>query len=222
VITALARRGFGYGSGMVSPNQLMFIVDIPKNASSFVSDWTMQYGWRAAVAQSHEHRIGQMIVILRDPLDRWVSGIAQYINGWILHAKSFYDVSVGPDQNQQYLDSASFIAQYNAVTERLIFDNLDRHDDHVWPQSEIIDGLLPNKQRSFFYIDHTWEDRLSAHLGIPKAKNVDRNAGSDNRDQKMLQEFFRARIADRPNLRNLIQDRYREDYDLIKQVTTHA
>lgn len=222
MIAALARREFGYGSGMISPDQLMFIVDIPKNASSFLGDWTSRYGWRAAVAHNYEHRIAEMIVILRDPLDRWISGIAQYINGWILHAKSFYDTRIGPNADQQYFDAASFIAQYNSVTERLIFDNLDRHDDHVWPQCEIIDGLLPTKQKLFFYIDHTWEERLAAYLGIPRAEDVGRNAGSDNADQKLLQEFFRALIAEKPNLRNLIVNRYRSDYDLIQTVTTHA
>lgn len=222
MIPALVRREFGHGSGMISANQLLFIVDIPKNASSFVSDWTQQHGWQVALAHNHDHRIAEMIVILRDPVDRWISGIAQYINGWILHAKSFYDTHVGPDSTQQFFDAGSFIEQYNPVMERLIFDNLERYDDHVWPQSEIIDGLLPDKRKTFFYIDHTWEDRLSAYLGIPKAKNIAKNAGDENPDQKMLQEFFRTRIADRPNLKKMIQDRYRTDYDLIQKAISHA
>jgi hypothetical protein len=218
VIIPLTRREFGYGSGMISPNQLMFIVDIPKNASSFIHDWTAQYGWGAAESKNHEHRISQMIVILRDPLDRWISGISQYINGWILHAKGFYDARIGPDINQQYVSAESFIEQYNPVVERLIFDNLDRFDDHVWPQSEIIDGLLPTKHKHFYYMDGSWEDRLSAHLGIPKAQEVNRNAGSSNKDQHLLQKFFYSRINDCPSLKNMIIDRYQQDYDLIKKV----
>lgn len=196
----------------------MFIVDIPKNASSFIHDWTVQFGWCASEAKNHEHRISQMIVILRDPLDRWISGISQYINGWILHAKGFYDIQVGPDKNQQYVSAESFIEQYNPVIERLIFDNLDRFDDHVWPQSEIIDGLLPTKHKHFYYMDHSWEDRLSAHLGISKAQEVNRNAGASNKDQHLLQKFFQSRINDSPSLKNMIIDRYQQDYDLIKKV----
>ena len=67
-------------------------------------------------------------------------------------------------------------------------------------------------------MNHDWEDRLSKHLGIPKAKDVDRNAGSSNRDQKILQRFFRARIKDRESLEKMIVDRYRQDYDFIAKV----
>lgn len=203
---------------MISPNQLTFIVDIPKNASSYIHDWTSQMGWRAAAAGNHENRISQMIVILRDPLDRWISGIAQYINGWILHAKSFYDVARGPDLDYQYISATAFIASYNPVVERLIFDNLDRYDDHVWPQCEIIDGLLPTKHKHFFYMDESWEDRLAEHLNIPKATVADRNAGSSIEDQKLLQDFFRNRILEHPTLKNMIIDRYRSDYNLIDKV----
>ena len=218
MIPALTRRDFGYGSGMVSPNLFMFIVDIPKNASSFVSEWTSQFGWRAALAEQHEHRISQMIVILRDPLDRWISGISQYLNGWILHAKSFYSFETGPNTDQQYISAKSFIEQYNSITERLIFDNLDRYDDHVWPQCELINGLLPTKHKFFYYIDNTWEDRLSKHLGIPKVTISNKNSGSDNEDQNLLQQFFRSRIDTNPSLKSMIINRYQQDYDLINRV----
>ena len=160
-----------------------------------------------------------MIVILRDPLDRWISGISQYINGWILNAKSFYDSAIGPSADQQYIRAESFIEHYNTITERLIFDNLERYDDHVWPQHEIIDNLLQSKQKKFFYLDHTWESRLAAHLGLSKANNADRNAGAYNTDQKLLQEFFRSRINTDADLKKMIVDRYRQDYDLINKVT---
>jgi len=217
VIPSLERRQFGYGSGMISPNQMMFIVDIPKNASSFLNLWLSQYGWGAAVARNHEHRISEMIVILRDPLDRWISGISQYLNGWILHAKSFDDIKHAPRKDHRYLDAESFISCYNTVTERLIFDNLERYDDHVWPQSEIIQNLLPSKNKRFFCINHGWEDRLAQHLGLPGPQNVDKNSASQHRDQQILQDFFRARIKDDPNLENMIVNRYRRDYELIEE-----
>ena len=218
MIPSLERRGFGCGSGVLSPNQLMFVVDIPKNASSFLNSWTSQYGWKVGVAHNHHHRIAEMIVILRDPLDRWVSGIAQYLNGWILHAKSFYDPDRGPLTHQQYLDADSFITHYNPIVERLIFDNLERYDDHVWPQSEIIENVMPDKSRRFFYITENWEHRLAAHLGIPMPKDVDRNEGSHNADQRKLQKFFRERINSDANLEKMIIDRYHQDYKLIKDV----
>jgi hypothetical protein len=218
VIPTLERRGFGYGSGMISPNQLIFVVDIPKNASSFVSAWTSQHGWQVGAAHNHEHRVAEMIVVLRDPLDRWISGIAQYLNGWILHAKSFYNLAHGPLEHQQHLDADSFIAHYNPIVERLIFDNLERYDDHVWPQSEIMENVMPDKPRRFFYITENWEHKLATHLGIPMPQDVDRNQGLHNPDLHKLQKFFRERINSDPNLEKMIIDRYDQDYKLIKAV----
>ena len=218
MIPALIRRDYGYGSGVISPNLTLFIVNIPKNASSFVSSWTNKFGWHAALAENHEHRIAEMIVILRDPLDRWISGISQYLNGYILHARGAYDISCSSDSQDQYMDATTFINQYNSVIERLIFDNLDRHDDHVWPQNEIIEGLLPTKSRRYYYLDDTLEEKLSQYLGIPTVAGIDRNPGENNKDQRILQMFFRDKINQQPKLKQRIIDRYQKDYELIEQV----
>jgi hypothetical protein len=218
VIPALSRRGFEHGSGMISQNHRVFIVNIPKNASSFISQWTSQFEWRAAVASHYEHRIAEMIVILRDPLDRWISGISQYLNGYILHAKDAYDINIGPDKDHQYLNATEFINQYNSIIERMLFDNLDRHDDHVWPQYEIIRGVLPDKRKVYYYLDNSLEQKLCRHLDISLMSNIDRNQGDSNPDQKILKMFFKERVLEKPALRQRVIERYGKDYELISQV----
>jgi hypothetical protein len=218
MIPALVRREFGHGSGMISPNHMIFIVNIPKNASSFVSQWTSHFDWRAAMASHYENRIAEMIVILRDPLDRWISGISQYVTGYILHAKGAYDTSTGPGQEDQYINATTFINQYNATVERMLFDNLDRHDDHVWPQNEIINGILSDKRKIYYYLDDNLEQKLCQHLGISKMPGIDRNQGNKNLDQKILQMFFRERLQQKSSLRQRVVDRYKKDYQLINQV----
>jgi hypothetical protein len=197
---------------------MVFIVNIPKNASSFIADWTGRFGWRASLAPHHENRIAEMIVILRDPLQRWISGISQYLNGYVLHAKSAYDTNTGPDLEDQYLDATSFINKYNSIVERMLFDNLDRHDDHVWPQNEIINGVLPDKRKVYFYLDDTLEQKLCQHLGITLVHDIDRNQGKDTPDQKILQTFFQDRLREKPALKQIVIDRYKKDYELINQV----
>ena len=218
MIPALVRREFGHGSGMISPNHMVFIVNIPKNASSFISQWTQHFDWRPALALHFEHRIAEMIVVLRDPLDRWVSGMTQYLSGYILHAKDAYDADTGPDQEDQYFNATTFINQYNATVERMLFDNLDRHDDHVWPQHEIIDGVLPDKRKVYYYLDHALEQKLCQHLGISLVSNIDRNQGNSNPDQKMLKMFLKKKLLERPVLQQRVIDRYKKDYELISQV----
>lgn len=40
----IEQRDFGYGSGYISPGQKSFFINIPKNASSFVSNWLHDSG----------------------------------------------------------------------------------------------------------------------------------------------------------------------------------
>ena len=83
MIDHLADRGFGYGSGILSPDRSRFVVNIPKNASSYVLDWTVNFGWSTALAE-HCSNLSEIIVILRDPMDRWISGMSQYVKTYIL------------------------------------------------------------------------------------------------------------------------------------------
>lgn len=203
---------------MISPNLLMFVLNIPKNASSFIQAWTEQFGWKANLYHTQEHRITEAIIILRDPIDRWISGITQYLQSYILHAKGTYDLDQGPGAQDQYMSATDFVDRYNDVVHRLIYDNLDRFDDHVWPQNELVQGILENKRRVYYYLDPTLEDRLSQHFGIPKVSNLSRNAGSDSTDGRLLQEFFKEMLHLRPDLRKRVMQRYQQDYELIDRV----
>ena len=53
MIPQLVDRGFGYGSGTLSPNLSQFIVNIPKNASSYMLDWARRHQWMTTVADDH-------------------------------------------------------------------------------------------------------------------------------------------------------------------------
>lgn len=59
-----------------------FYVVIPKNASSFVSDGIRQLGWTSNYYQEiyKPNRGQKVLVVLRDPYKRWVSGIVQYLS----------------------------------------------------------------------------------------------------------------------------------------------
>ena len=76
MIEQLANRGFGYGTGLLSPDCSKFIVSMPKNASSFVKG--VLIGARGHWHHSETLVNGQEnLVVLRDPIDRWCSGIVQ-------------------------------------------------------------------------------------------------------------------------------------------------
>lgn len=216
MIPALEYRGYGHGSGIISPDHLQFIVNVPKNASSFVVDWGSRNGWRAALIE-HCPRIQETVIILRDPVERWISGIAQYLRGFILSVHG-PNGPIFPGEKVTEIDYPmgvdTFVAQYTDVVERLIFDVISRFDDHVWPQCEIIEGL-PECRRTWFYMDNNLEQRLSRYLGWPLVDGLDRNRGDNDLNNRGLQEFFKQRLQQRPELEQRLRQHYKKDYELI-------
>ena len=220
----LARRGYEYGSGMLGPNHFQFVVNIPKNASSFVHSWTSAFGWRANSINQYIHNIGEVIVILRDPVDRWISGISQYLNTYILSV-------VGPNgpifpndpitKFDYVMTAEDFINAYNQNTERLLFDVIFQFDDHVWPQVDFFKDLYPEKRRTYFYLDDKFESKLASYLNINTINELDqdRNSSLSNKNMKTLHDFFTERLILRPELKKRIIDAYCRDYELINSVT---
>lgn len=215
----LAMRGHGYGSGMISPSGQQFIINIPKNASSFLLDWTVKYRWHTALAEHQS--FDEMIVVLRNPVERWVSGIAQYINTYIL---SVYGPN-GPifpgepiTEFDFVMSADDFIANYNQNTERLLFDVIFQFDDHVWPQVDFFQNIKPDVKRTYFYIDDQFTNRVSSYLNIDFVENLDYNSSKHNSNMNRLQDFFTNRLELRPELKSRLIKAYSRDYDLINSV----
>ena len=216
----LADRGYGYGSGILSPTHDRFVVNIPKNASSYLLDWGNHHGWTAAEINNidYSHTLQEVIVVLRDPMQRWISGIAQYLTGYVLNVSDAYDWSTGPGPDDQQISADTFIEEYNQVVERLLFDNLNRFDDHVWPQCDFFQDLLVHIPKKFFYIDQNFDSNVSNYLGFLPIAGLDRNQGDANPDIRKIQQFIRGRLNTRPELQERVHRAYAQDYKIIKQV----
>ena len=220
MINQLADRGYEYGSGILSPAHDRFIVNIPKNASSYLLDWANHHRWRAGKIThvNDPHKLQELIVVLRDPMQRWISGIAQYLTGYVLNVTGVYSYDLGPGPDDQQISADTFIEDYNQVVERLLFDNLSRFDDHVWPQCEFFQDLVPHIPRKFFYLDQDFDINVQNHLRFAPIPGVDRNQGNANPDTNKIQQFIRARLNTRPELQERVYRAYAQDYKMIKQV----
>jgi|688.fasta_scaffold00178_10 hypothetical protein len=218
MIPQLVDRGFSYGSGTLSPDLSQFIVNIPKNASSYMLDWARRHQWMTAVADDHSDTITEMIVILRDPLDRWVSGIVQYLNTYILSPQGpngpvFPDEPYSP--HNWPMDAVQWIDGYNQTTERLIFDVVNRFDDHVWSQHEFVEDLLPAVKRKYFLLDRNFDAAIADYLGFAPYSDLDSNSAGNNANMRLLQKFFVDRLQQRPDLAQRVIKAYAKDYELI-------
>jgi hypothetical protein len=215
----LAQRGHGLGSGLISPDQQQFIINIPKNASSFLLDWTVRNGWSTAIA--HNQPLNELIIVIRDPVERWISGISQYINTYILSVYGPNGPIFPGDPVTEFdhaMSAEDFVKDYNQVTERLLFDLIFQFDDHVWPQCDFFKDLKSQKQ-TYFYINSQFTDKISNYLNIDFVDNLDYNSGNNNHNIKLLQDFFTHRLQMRPELVKRIARAYREDYTLIETTT---
>jgi hypothetical protein len=214
-----ANKGFTYGSGLISSDHTRFIVNIPKNASSYLLNWSQANQWTAVNANHFAQTLQEIIVVLRDPTERWISGVAQYLSGNILHAKRFYSIDTGPGKDFQYVSASEFIKNYNYLTERLLFDNLELFDDHVWPQQTFFKELLPDIPRRYFYINADFDNQLQNYLGWKSATpELDRNDSNNDSDKKLIKQFLRDRLIQVSELQKTVLDAYVEDYKLIEQI----
>ena len=220
MIKQLAERGYGYGSGLLSPDRSRFIVNIPKNASSYLLDWSNHHGWTSAEINNKDYplTLKELIVVMRDPLARWISGIGQYLNGYVLHVTGAYSWDTGPGPNDKQISADTFIEEYNQVVERLVFDNLSRFDDHVWPQCEFFQELVPQVPRKFFYMNQNFDNDIGNYLRFAPITGLDQNRGESNLEIKKVQQFIRSRLNIRPELVERVQRAYAQDYKIIQQV----
>ena len=220
MIPALSARGFGHGSGLIDPAGQRFIINIPKNATSYLHDWAKHHGWRTTMIQN-ETSLREIIVVLRDPVDRWISGVAQYLTTYILNVYGF-NGPVYPDdhitEHDQAITAERFLSHYNPAVERILFDMANRLDDHVWPQHELINTLSPDIPKRYFRIQNIDHD-LATYLDWRPVMGLDRNSGRDNAAMRVLQDFFRDRIFDqRPELLPRLQKLYSQDYQLLNNL----
>jgi hypothetical protein len=217
----LNHRGYIFGNGLISESGDRFIVNIPKNASSYMLDWANKFGYTVAVCQNLDCDIKELIVVLRDPVERWVSGISQYIATYILSVEG----PNGPIYNVNDMTpfdlpmtATQWIDNYNQSVERLLFDVISGFDDHVWPQYVFFQNLLPNVQRKYFRLDHAFEDKIVKYLGFKQIENLDKNSSESSLKMKQIQDFFYNRLIIRPELKQRLIQHYQKDYQLIQQV----
>ena len=165
---------------------------IPKNASSW-----LRYNL-LGTAQSIEHFNRNTVCVLRDPLDRWTSGVAEFLS------------SPGGKyvSTEQVLES--FIVHNTAL------------DLHTLPQNKFV-SKLDESATMWFYLDQqftenffTWasDNRLTVHNKSTKKINNTVDIATKSK----LVEYYKDLANKDSELKNKLLDFYKEDFDLIQRV----
>lgn len=189
-------KGHVYGECMSHADSDLMYVYIPKNASSWTKPNLLDWGWE--FYNYHTDDLNKhALVVLRDPVDRWLSGIAEYLTLY----------------HKDRLISSDIAA--------LIFDRVS-FDDHTERQVKFLQGL-DTDNCTFIKCDTDYRTNFSQFIGQRLGDNkyynyayqhVSESCPSRSKFKRLFQELIDANPSYLDNVRNY----YAEDYKLIEQI----
>jgi hypothetical protein len=189
-------KGHRYGQCMVHPDGNLMYVNIPKNASSWTKPNLLDFNWKDSNyydCQLNAHAL----VVLRDPVDRWVSGIAEY---FALYHTNFNTWTSNI---------------FDLVFERVCFD------DHTELQVKFIHGLDTSKC-TFLMCDANYRSRFSSiiqeyHGNNNYNKYAYQHVSEQDPVRKEFKKIFKDAISE-PKYLSQIKNYFEADYHLINSV----
>jgi hypothetical protein len=194
-------KGHVYGECMSGPNHDLMYVYIPKNASSWTKPNLIDWGWE--FYNYHTDNLSKhALVVLRDPVERWLSGIAEYLTLYHTDMQApFYE------------------------TERLIFDRVT-FDDHTEKQVKFLEGL-DTDNCTFMMCEGGYRANFSnfiaMHLGDNKYFKYDYQHVSEScLNRSRFKRIFRTLLDNNPKYLERIKQHFADDYKLIEQVNFYG
>ena len=189
-------RGFIPG-GMFSCQDVRYI-PIPKNSSSYVGKLLLANNWGIDNFLTTDLANKKVIVLLRDPVKRWVSGMAQYL----------CSTGYPPELT---------ISEWNRLTTTLVFDRMI-FDDHTEKQVYFINSV-PKESCVYFAGVHGVAEKLQKYLST---QGIDLNIVDVDADSStqhaMLSKFLNGLLEKDTKLVDRIKEVYAEDYALINGI----
>lgn len=193
-------RGFIPG-GMFVKDDFCYI-PIPKNSSSYIGQLLAKNGWGFDNFLTTDLTDKTIIVLLREPTDRWISGISQYLCSTLLkNGRSEIDI----------------INNWNMIIQDLIFDRII-FDDHTEKQVYFIDSI-PRENCVFFNSSSHPEQSIKQYLSTQNIDlntdiTIDRNQTQGNKYKEALVQFLQNQLTLNPSFTNILKNTYKEDYKL--------
>lgn len=203
-------------------SQLIY-VNIPKNASSWALLQFNQGISHDAKNINYYDIVDfaqcQFIVILRDPIDRWISGMTQMIY-------------TEPEQHFGYiLGRPGVLTKRVAIINPMYIDTFDwelcmekiEYDNHTQKQVDFIYGI-PHNQIVWLKFDDQLKDNfinlmLSYGCDVEIKKSDKDNITKENSIKQSVMNKIASKLDQNIEYRQKIIDYYHEDYDLFNTVS---
>lgn len=198
-----------FGNCYASENFDLMYIPIEKNVTKVVSSMLRKQGFQEYNFHKESRYNVPAVIILRDPVERWISGVVEYL------------LLVYMDTKQ----SLNNMTRHNLTPEK-VFEQIN-FDAHTFPQSWFLQGLISdcdyiwfdqNKKPQlietvFKYLgEHNYNDKL-LYLGEYTHSN---KPISDQKQQ--LTKLYKDMLEQNPDLLQKIKNFYAQDYELINSV----
>lgn len=201
-------RGVVAGGMFVKGN--FCYVPIPKNSSSYIGNLLVRNSWNSVNFLTMSFPNEKIIVLLREPTDRWLSGMTQYLCSYLLIEGRTVD---------------DIIKNWNSLLTDIVFDKVV-FDDHTECQNYFLRGL-PKDQCVFFDSSNHPElairDYLKSYnteliIDHPSLLDIDRNISTVEDGRAQLALFLKSMIDKDNRLAERLKYVYREDYKLWNNI----
>lgn len=195
-------QGYYPGGGMLSPNRDIFYLNIPKNASTYLTNIFKENNWSHWNILDNSDIINTSIAFIRDPVDRWISGFATYA------ALHLFGHGYGSDH---------FVEDYNDLSKRIIFDQVI-FDDHTELQVKYVEQILDHNPIFFRYNENLIQ-QINSFLGYDlNTMLVGDNKSESNFDTNQISQFVKKQITNNPDLKARVVQAYKKDYEFINSI----
>lgn len=193
------------GESLLSTDQRYCYVTVPKNASSsmklFFKDWHL-------TNFKFLNNDVTYLVVLRDPTERWISAVCEFIVG-----------RYGIPGNQNINSKELNLLLQNDFVKNWIFYTMYL-DAHSLPQCYYLQGLDLTKT-IFFYQDDNLVEKVSNFLNFQVDINntLKNNTSTDDKNKTIIKKWLINLLENNADLKKNIDIGYWADHQMFDQIT---
>ena len=181
-----------FGECMSHPSTDLMYINIPKNASSWVKLVLGSQGWEFYNYHT-DHLDKPAIVVLRDPVERWLSGIAEYL--YLYHR----------NMDTVHLSRAFFDMIFNRVA----------FDDHTESQILFLQGINIDRC-TFFRCNSEFRNNFLTFLNT-HSNIEDQHVTANSAERLKFFNIFKQQLEN-SKYKHQVEQYFEKDYQLINSV----
>ncbi len=207
-----------FGMCLYNKDSEYVYVPIPKNASCF-----LQYNFEKILGFRHDDFTNfknlddkKYIICLRDPIDRWVSGVSEYLHRYFINPS----VNNNPIIENGYTEQEFFELLDLRVVAKIFKEKI--YDEHTSHQHEFIPDVSFDNM-FFLNFNDAAQGNFSDFFTTVLKKDIDNYAWKNATEEiptkiKIMDRLNLYYVSNKKKLDNEFFEIYKQDYNLINSI----